>query len=469
MQFCANILIKALVRLALATAATAMAGCASIGTNSVTGQRANVGQPYFLPKAEFVVALGAPATNNATLAFDVAMIADTDAGQLHLHRNAGVLSSDTVDVKVGDNQLLTSVSTTFDSRAPEIATGLGEIIGRLEGAVGANVLTSDSFDPTTDADRAAAAGRLSLALSDWAIRERRLLTAQPTAASRLAATPSATDRAQAEATDLKRVNRLAFLEEAARAAIGLDWSWEGAAPSPGGSTASANCKGSICVRAPRPGRLRVFRCLGDTVPPTACSASSGGVLVATFRANIPNDAPSSSIPVYGGVFADVTHTLVLSNGVLQSHKSVRSNELEGLVTSVGNLLGGIVKGVVDGVSGEQQIIEAQTKRINAQTARLEAQAKLDDASKDSNQNGTSDPTGMESALSESAVWVGLFGPAEVKLIEASSEVPSPTTPQQSSGTQQQTQPQRTTPPPTGAGQPSTTTEGSPGEKSKSGG
>jgi hypothetical protein len=407
----------ALIVLNILIMAAGLSACANIGAPQPNAGKMQLGEPYYLPKAEAAIALGVPNDNNLTVSIDTVMVADTSAGLLRLVRTPGLLSADTVEIKVGANQLLTSVSSTSDSRAAEVATGLGEVIGRLESAVGDNVLVSDSFDPTSPDERLKIGQRLSVAIADWATREGRTLSARPTATSRLSAEATHDQKIKAQSEDAALRERAEFLAEASRTAIEVEWEWNPPpvqsppANPPARVPLTEACGQGICIRGARPGRLRIFRCSTDAPLPPCDKARR--VLVTTVVANIPNEAPVSGIAVYGGLFADTEHTLTLTDGMLQSYKTVRANEPEGLVTVAGNLLGAIFTGSVNAFTSEKQIVEAETSLLNAQTARLEALEKLKSAGDGGGNDGTDGAGGSpEGFLSEATATVGLFGPID---------------------------------------------------------
>ncbi|AQR61650.1 hypothetical protein BZG35_08290 [Brevundimonas sp. LM2] len=407
------------------SALVATSACASLTADPAANGANSAGQPYYLPMVTLEVALAVnESDNNASLTVLPGYVADTAAGALTLARRPGLFSADTIEIKVNDQGLLTSGTAAFDSRAPETATAAGQVIGRLESGVSFRILSSEAFDPTNATERDAAAAQLSAALRDWAGRERAEPVPGEVVAPRGAPAPTAAERAAATERAAARAARRRHLDEVTRTRVGFEWSWVGSDVMSASSACGAGA--GVCVRAPRPGRLRVYRC--ESAPERPAPASCGretGILLGTYAMTVPNGAPSVAVPVQGGVFADTDHTLTLSNGMLTGYRSVRGNELEGLATSAGNLLTGIAKGALDGLTSDRGLIEAETARITAQTAQLEALAKRDALPVPGSTPATR-PT-PEAALREGPFQVTLFGPVEAAF-GSGSAIPPPSSP-----------------------------------------
>lgn len=358
---------------AFALAALSLLGaCATVGTTSVsaTAPHGN-GVPYYLPKVLLHIQLAgftAP-NNNVSIGIEPRYVADAGAGALTLGYSGSLFTADTVALIPNAQGLLTSVTLQSDSRAAEAFESLGTLAGSLQGgAVGTLTFTEDTLDPTNATELRNASLAFSRALQDWAVRS-------PTAGA--------------------NAERLNFLATAAHASIGLEWVWD--ASLPGVTTPPAinrgDCGRGVCVRAARPGRLRVWRCGAPVTAqnrneraPAAAPASSdatcgssNGVLIGSYALAIPNDGPSVFIPVQGGVFADTNHAISLRNGMVREYRTVRASELEGFGTSAVGFVTAQARAVASGLETETARVRSQIALTNARADLVRAQRGLNSA------------------------------------------------------------------------------------------
>jgi hypothetical protein len=129
---------------------------------------------------------------------------------------------------------------------------------------------------------------------------------------------------------------------------------------------AADCGGGVCVRAQRPGRLRVFRCQ-QPAGGSRCGGSDR-VSFGTYVVSIPNGSRSVSLPVSGGIFADNEHALTLRNGVLVSSRRVTGAELQGAFNAAGELIGAFTAGALSATQSREAQIEAETELLRARQA-----------------------------------------------------------------------------------------------------
>lgn len=327
----------------------AISACATVGSQDLDGARrgATRGQVYYLPKVVFIVGVRAdPARNDLVFEAHPYYVADVAAGPLVLNHTQGWFTDDDVKTPVDDRGLLQTIDVTFDSRADAIFQNLGTLAAQT--ALTTNFIVSDVVDPADPNDLAVSAALITNALHAWGEQGR----------------PEGQTRDQAQAFDRTLPGR------AARTAISLEWTWEGdartsaplavqAGPPPAALAGAPDgaCVEGVCVRAPRPGRFRLYR---------------DGVLVGAYQASIPNRAPRTVIPIQGGVFADRTVQVQFDNGMpTQVHRD-GGNEIEGGVTSVVGGVTAFFTATANNIQGETARMNADTNRIRARAQRAEA-------------------------------------------------------------------------------------------------
>lgn len=339
--------------LLLIVAAITISGCATVGSHDLNSaaQATTRGQVYYLPKVVFIVGIHPNAAND-DLVFEAHpyYVADIAAGPLVLRHTQGWFTEDEVKTPIDQRSLMQTVDFTANSRADVIFRNIGVLAAQR--ALTTNYITSDVVDPADPYDLARSAVLMNAGLQEWGAQAR----------------PEASASAQE-----MRAYRRSLAGRAAAMNVALDWTWEGetrsaetpnpttvpraAPPGPVAGAPAGACAIGVCVRAARPGRLRLYR---------------NGVLVGAYQASIPNRAPRTVIPVQGGVFANRSVKIEFDNGLPVQVQAHGGNELEGAVTAAVDTVASFGTATVDRVRGRTALYNDDTARIRARAQRAQA-------------------------------------------------------------------------------------------------
>lgn len=364
-------------RLAILLFASFLGACSSIvSTPLVNETQSATGVPYMLPQAVLPVIL-----REQDGRFDLEILAPKyfgDPSQAYIaHYSPSIFSDDTVDIKVGQNGLLTSVNVTMADRLDDVIVNLAKsIVAVKTGFVGTKetdireggiTLANLEIDPSSETNVSSARSRLQAAATAHIKRQKKTFCGDETEDE---AGDEAGDEAEEEAED--EAEKEAEVEAAKKKCTTYtDLEKEGfcialsAKPHIAVAASTAKCSSGICVRLPIPYEISTGFGQTGCDAPANNNANSGSVVVP-----LPNGSPPVAINFDRALFVTKVNNITFTNGMATILHVKKPSEAVDLAI----LPARIVQAVFSQIT---ETFKSKSAAINEQLAFLKKKAELE--------------------------------------------------------------------------------------------
>ena len=308
--------------------AAALGGCAIVQSTPSSSAAAPVGMTYLLPKALLPVELVETSAGALMLRVKAGELVGDPKQRYFLHAPPNAFSSDDVKIEVDPvTGLLKQVTATSEDQS---LASLKDLISAARGirraeaaSEGDTVLYAGLFDPDGDVDPdAATRNARTLAALNSALQAH---VSQWQVDCTPVGNPAKHDTTKCDDGKLRSVNRLLPAGVNTVAGITLNASplqsaVAAATRDAGGATAQAqpvaDCSVGLCHRAVQPFQI-------DLAIP--------GVFAQSAVVLLPNQGQVVALPLDRAAFVKTEHTVILNNGIVQSHHAKRPSSATQLV------------------------------------------------------------------------------------------------------------------------------------------